>query len=75
MTTADDSKIRAETAAGIKTVIQGLDGQGWALACVANPHITLPPGAGYLIVKHYSQVLIESAERMTQVTGFLGGTV
>ena len=73
MNDSDNSKVRAETAAGIKPVIQGLNGKGWVEACLANPHITLPPGAGYLIVKHWQQVIIDAAERMTQITGFLNG--
>lgn len=71
MNEREQSQVRAETAAGIKNVIQGLDGAGWVDACLKNPHITLPPGAGYLIVRHFQQVIIDTAENMAKITGFL----
>lgn len=71
MNEREQSQVRAESAAGIKSVVQGLDGKGWVEACLANPHITLPPGAGYLMVRHFQQLIIIAAETMTQVTGFL----
>lgn len=74
MNEQEQSQVRAETAAGIKSVIQGLDGKGWTDACMSNPHITLPPGAGYLIVRHFQQVIIDTAESMAKITGFLGST-
>lgn len=43
---------RAETAS-VPSKVGGLDGPQWAAKVLADPMRTLPPGAGYLIVKYY----------------------
>lgn len=51
--TVDDAsamKIRAESV-GVPSRVSGLDGMGWAAKVVADPMRTLPPGAGFCIVR------------------------
>ena len=52
-TISDDAsamKIRAESV-GVPSRVNGLDGMGWAAKVVADPMRTLPPGAGFCIVR------------------------
>lgn len=51
---ADAMKVGAESA-GVRPLIAGLDGAGWARKCLVLPMCTLPPGAGALVVKHFRE--------------------
>lgn len=51
---ADAMKVGAESA-GVRAIIGGLDGAGWAAKCRILPMCTLPPGAGALVVKHFGE--------------------
>ena len=47
---ASAMKIRAESV-NVPTRVHGLDGMGWAAKVTADPMRTLPPGAGFVIVR------------------------
>jgi hypothetical protein len=53
MNDGDAMKARAETA-NVPRIVQGSDGAQWAVAVLRDPMRTLPSGAGYLIVRHFT---------------------
>jgi hypothetical protein len=73
--TADAMKAGAETA-NLRTTVAGLDGAGWAAKIEKLPMCTLPPGAGALVVKYFSERELQLRSALTLIgalTHFNGG--